>query len=496
MPTNFTDPTLSSSVYIRALHINELRSVVDQNRIAAGLGRYPWTDYPATTSTHIRAVHFTEPRSAIQDLWNHAGMGPLPNWSFGSAPAGGGTRPISARDTTDLRTWIQQYENVTGISYQPIPPVIGPLRGLHLRNADLRSGAADTSAINLLQPGMIVLLLGSWDGSTWSPGSLPNTVSFLQGYLATYPNTEVFVRIFPTFCPPVNPPQYPLDYSNSDPRFPLVISRSPSQAAAAVTAAYDYFSGNGLGITRYDVGNEPEIEWNSNLTDPRNQLPSDQWNAMKWQDIGSYFGDVWSAVQSQKGTRTIELYPPAFNQYAPFGVGQYCYNGSTHAKALSDGTATGFDKVRTMLESYYRRVNWHSYFCPGYQAQQSAFQFMPAWLRQHIAADGWPARITEFGWHHSCFPGNSQDDSACPAASPCNANLDTRTTSCDGALPGLSAAANYNDFVRNRSGAGGAAVWLLSSSDPAFANWVAVSEGSTTPRAWFQQYVAALNTSS
>jgi len=54
------------------------------------------------------AVHFTEARSAIQDLWNHAGMGPLPSWGVGSAPST--SRHVSARDITDLRTWVGQYD--------------------------------------------------------------------------------------------------------------------------------------------------------------------------------------------------------------------------------------------------------------------------------------------------------------------------------------------------------------------------------------------------
>lgn len=117
MPTNWTDPIITSSTHIRTIHINELRSVVDKNRIVAGLGNYAWTDSPVSRFTHIRAVHFTEIRSAIQDLWNHQGMGGLPNWSVGSAPSS--SRQVSLRDTVDLRTWIQQYQDQFGPSYDP-----------------------------------------------------------------------------------------------------------------------------------------------------------------------------------------------------------------------------------------------------------------------------------------------------------------------------------------------------------------------------------------
>ncbi|GEM_PF-1742635 len=119
MATNWTDPSVTSSTHIRATHINELRSVVDKNRIAAGLDGYAWTDSPVSRLTHIRAVHFVELRTAIQDLWNQAGLGGLPNWSYGSPPVAGGTRPISARDTTDLRSWIQQYQDHVGSSDDP-----------------------------------------------------------------------------------------------------------------------------------------------------------------------------------------------------------------------------------------------------------------------------------------------------------------------------------------------------------------------------------------
>ncbi len=121
MTINWTDPTVSSSVHIRAIHINELRSVVNQNRAAAGLAAYAWTDSPVSSAVHIRAVHFTELRSAIQDLWNHQGIGALPNWSYGSPPAPGGARPISARDTTDLRAWVQRYQVATGSTSDPLP---------------------------------------------------------------------------------------------------------------------------------------------------------------------------------------------------------------------------------------------------------------------------------------------------------------------------------------------------------------------------------------
>src|SRR6266851_3229487 len=106
MATNWTDPTLSTTIHVRAVHMNELQSVIDQNRAAAALGGYTWSNTPINpAATHIRAVHFTDARNAIQDLWNHAGMGTLPHWSVGGPPTT--SRQVSARDMTDLRNWIQ-----------------------------------------------------------------------------------------------------------------------------------------------------------------------------------------------------------------------------------------------------------------------------------------------------------------------------------------------------------------------------------------------------
>ncbi len=119
LATNWTDPTLTASVHIRATHINELRSVTDKNRIVAGLGSYGWTDSPVTRLNHIRASHLTELRTAIQDLWTHANMGAIGSWSYGSAPTAGTLRAISARDVTDLRNWIDQYQTKEGPLYDP-----------------------------------------------------------------------------------------------------------------------------------------------------------------------------------------------------------------------------------------------------------------------------------------------------------------------------------------------------------------------------------------
>ncbi|MCL5075737.1 MAG: hypothetical protein M1136_08870 [Chloroflexi bacterium] len=92
-----------------------------------------------------------------------------------------------------------------------------------------------------------------------------------------------------------------------------------------------------------------------------------------------------------------------------------------------------------------------------------------------------PNRITEFGWHPDCFPPN-----------PCSANLDTTTTSCDGARTGISSWGDYNDYVRISGQLDGYAVWILSDATGKFADFVAVKEDDTR-RPWFDKYVCFLN---
>jgi hypothetical protein len=110
MGNYWTDNPAKPSTHVRAVHINELRSGVDNLRTSppCSLGGYPWTDNPVSTTTHIRAVHFTELRNAIQDVWNCHTMGAVPNWSVGSAPSP--SRQISARDMNDLRSWVDKVD--------------------------------------------------------------------------------------------------------------------------------------------------------------------------------------------------------------------------------------------------------------------------------------------------------------------------------------------------------------------------------------------------
>lgn len=111
---SWTDNPATSSTHVRTIHINEIRSTVDNDRRKAGISPYGWTDDPLTTSTHIRAIHFTEIRTAIQQTPNAPA---LSDWSVGSPPSP--SRQISARDINDLRGWTDQLSAAVGQQFGP-----------------------------------------------------------------------------------------------------------------------------------------------------------------------------------------------------------------------------------------------------------------------------------------------------------------------------------------------------------------------------------------
>jgi hypothetical protein len=95
------------STSIRAVHINELRWVV-QDLIAAlnpQAPRITWTDDPVTPSTNIQAVHMTELRDNVAVLWRQHQFGDLPVWTE-PLPAVG--EKVHASAVNDLRRWVNQ----------------------------------------------------------------------------------------------------------------------------------------------------------------------------------------------------------------------------------------------------------------------------------------------------------------------------------------------------------------------------------------------------
>ena len=79
---SWTDPTITAnSTKIRKVHIDELRSWIDNRRTDAGLSNYSWADSTITVnSTKIRKTHFDEMRSAISDVYTTCGQS-APSWT-------------------------------------------------------------------------------------------------------------------------------------------------------------------------------------------------------------------------------------------------------------------------------------------------------------------------------------------------------------------------------------------------------------------------------
>jgi hypothetical protein len=103
--TVWTDHPVTTETPIKAVHVNELRRVVDARRRTVGLAPFAWTDDPVIAGySVIRAVHFLELREAIQGVWTAACLGPLPEWTCGSPPSP--ERVIYASDVNDLRAWM------------------------------------------------------------------------------------------------------------------------------------------------------------------------------------------------------------------------------------------------------------------------------------------------------------------------------------------------------------------------------------------------------
>lgn len=106
--------TILSGSRIRAADIAQLRTFIDQDLAAIGQS-FPWTWSNVVAFDRVLAKHFKEMRDASQQLWNAKNRGPLPMWSSGVNPGGEslGTAPtrMFASDVTDLRIWLNQYED-------------------------------------------------------------------------------------------------------------------------------------------------------------------------------------------------------------------------------------------------------------------------------------------------------------------------------------------------------------------------------------------------
>lgn len=66
-PMTFTDPTLTGSVVVKAVHMQELRTSLNAARSALGLPSIAFTDPTLTIgTTMVRALHFSELRNGVK----------------------------------------------------------------------------------------------------------------------------------------------------------------------------------------------------------------------------------------------------------------------------------------------------------------------------------------------------------------------------------------------------------------------------------------------
>jgi subtilisin family serine protease len=103
----FTDESLTG-VAIKAVHITELRTRIDEVRTARGLSKFSWTDATLTqNSTPIKAVHFQELRTALDAAYTAAGK-TLPSYTDPTIVAG--STVIKAAHITELRSAVTALE--------------------------------------------------------------------------------------------------------------------------------------------------------------------------------------------------------------------------------------------------------------------------------------------------------------------------------------------------------------------------------------------------
>lgn len=103
---------------MKGAHVRILRSYIQQDLNAASISfTWSWSNWSAgqDAGQPVRAVYFQEMRNAIQALWDSKGRGHLPDWTQetpkGSSTGDSSASVIRATHVTDLRVWLNQYEN-------------------------------------------------------------------------------------------------------------------------------------------------------------------------------------------------------------------------------------------------------------------------------------------------------------------------------------------------------------------------------------------------
>lgn len=302
---------------------------------------------------------------------------------------------------------------------------------MHLRNATHRQ--EDYWALNEYNPGSVVLLsrqLVDWSDAA-NDWVMSNDQKALADWLKAripYPsqpnnpaNMEVFVRIYPSTH---DRPIYGQPYQG----------QSNNGVVDEIFRVYDkVVAYNGLVISRYLPGNEPNL--------PQEWPDVDSTTDAGWDAIASYYTDVYGTVDTNKGTRNIELYTPAMGQEY-YAEERNPLNPNQTFPLSPSGVLGGYNRpsVKDMIQ-LYSAFSWHNYFLRNNAWQNRVEEQFPQWLKDHLWVDLAPARITEAGWHP------------------------TQTTDRDTTVGTPVYWDDINYFMRTATQAGGVMVWLVSSPD-------------------------------
>ena len=101
---DFTDVSLAGQV-IKAAHLTELRTAINEARAARNLGPYAFTD-ASLLGTFVRALHIAELRTALDQAYLAAGLAPP---TYTDQPLGAGM-PIKAAHLAELRSAVVALE--------------------------------------------------------------------------------------------------------------------------------------------------------------------------------------------------------------------------------------------------------------------------------------------------------------------------------------------------------------------------------------------------
>jgi hypothetical protein len=107
--SGFTDDPLTPALtVIKAVHVTELRSRIDQQRTRFGLSAFPWTDLTLSPGTTlVRAVHVAELRTALTQAYTAAGQTPP---TFTDSTLTPGVTPVRAVHIAELRAAVVAIE--------------------------------------------------------------------------------------------------------------------------------------------------------------------------------------------------------------------------------------------------------------------------------------------------------------------------------------------------------------------------------------------------